>query len=432
MTKSVVVVGGGLIGLSTALMLAGRGANVTVVDHGELGAGAARGNAGFMCSALVEPLAAPGMVKSVVSSLNDPTRAMRLHARAIPGMLGWGVHFARSATGARYTAGRRSLGRFNQRNREALSLLTELGAEVPLGPELIVPFKDASIGERFLKTLAPMADFGLPIPNALSTGDEMRRLVPVLSEQITCGYVLPSDHSIDPRLFVDSMIEALKKRNVTMIEHAPITSVQRNGMRIRSITTAKGTYTCDELVLAAGAGVRPLAKLFGLHVAVVPGQGYNVGLPNADGLTNPVIFEEAHAVATPFTDRIRLGGTMEFDGDTPRFDQRRVDAIIASMRRFINLDYSAPFDTWAGGRPMSPDGLPLIGRPAQYENLVMAAGHGMYGLTLSPTTALAVSELIVDGKSSIDISDFDPDRFSFRNVGPMRFAAQRSLKSTQL
>lgn len=149
---------------------------------------------------------------------------------------------------------------------------------------------------------------------------------------------------------------------------------------------------------------------------VIPGQGYNVGLPTSSTLSNPVIFEEVHAVATPFADRIRLGGTMEFDGDEPRFDQRRVDAILTSMRQVIELDFDAHFDTWAGSRPMSPDGLPLMGRPRDFSNLVLAAGHGMFGLSLTPVSAIALSELVLDGRSSVDLSDFDPDRFTLRKL----------------
>jgi D-amino-acid dehydrogenase len=416
-TKSVGVVGGGLIGLSTALLLADRGAEVTVLDSGALGGGAARGNAGFMCTTLLEPLAAPGAVKSAITSLRDPTRALRLHARALPGMLGWGAHFARSATKERYVAGRVSLAKLNQRHVEALTMLGKLGADVQLGAQLVVPFKDPAAAEAFLATLSPMADYGVSLPTGMLDGDELRRIVPALSDDIRAGFVVPGDRSIDPRVFVDSMVAELRElRNVTIVENAPVTSVDRVAGRIRSVTTTKGTHSFDEVVLAAGAGSRTLAKLFGLQVAVVPGQGYNVGLPVSPYVNNPVIFEEAHAVATPLLDRIRLGGTMEFDGDRPRFDQRRVDAIIAAMRTFINLDFSAPFDTWAGSRPMSPDGLPLIGRPRGYDNLVLAAGHGMYGLTLAPVTAIAVSELIVDGVSSIDLSDFSPDRFRLRNL----------------
>jgi D-amino-acid dehydrogenase len=416
LTKSVVVIGGGLIGLSTALILADRGVEVTIVDSAALGSGAARGNAGFMCTTLLEPLAAPGAVKSAITSLRDPTRALRLHARALPGMVGWGVHFARSATAQRYVAGRKALARLNLRHAEALTLLGKVGAEVTLGAELVVPFKDPVLGVHFLKTLTPMADYGVTLPDGLLDGNELRRIVPVLSDEIRAGFVVAGDRSIDPRIFVDSMVGSLREQRVTIVEHAPITAVKRDGRRIRSVSTSKGAYAADEFMLAAGAGSRGLANLFGVRVPVVPGQGYNVALPTSPHLHNPVIFEEAHAVATPFTDRIRLGGTMEFDGDTPRFDQRRVDAIVAAMRTFIHLDFSAPFDTWAGSRPMSPDGLPLLGRPKTHDNLVLASGHGMYGLSLAPVTALALSELIIDGYSSIDLADFDPNRFTWRNL----------------
>ncbi|MEJ7801213.1 MAG: FAD-dependent oxidoreductase, partial [Ilumatobacter sp.] len=129
MTKSVAVVGGGLLGLSTALLLAERGADVTVVDIGQLGGGAARGNAGFMCTTLLEPFASPGAVKSAITSLHDPTRALRLHARALPGMFGWGLHFVRSATNKRYVAGRVALAKLNLRQHEALAELRRLGVD---------------------------------------------------------------------------------------------------------------------------------------------------------------------------------------------------------------------------------------------------------------------------------------------------------------
>ena len=117
---------------------------------------------------------------------------------------------------------------------------------------------------------------------------------------------------------------------------------------------------------------------------MIPGQGYNVALPPSPGLRQPVIFEEVHAVATPFDDRIRLGGTMEFGGDHPPFDQRRVDMIVASMKPFLDLEWDQLFDTWAGSRPMSADGLALHGATKRWRNVVIGAGHGMFGLTLAP------------------------------------------------
>ena len=147
-----------------------------------------------------------------------------------------------------------------------------------------------------------------------------------------------------------------------------------------------------------------------LQLQVIAGQGYNVALPTSATLAHPVIFEEAHAVATPFADRIRLGGTVEFAGDSPTFDARRLDAIVRSMRPFLDLDWDSRHTAWVGSRPMSADGLPLIGRTRRYTNVVIAGGHGMYGLTLAPSTARAVAELIVDRRTGSDLTAFDPDR----------------------
>jgi D-amino-acid dehydrogenase len=198
------------------------------------------------------------------------------------------------------------------------------------------------------------------------------------------------------------------------MEHAAVIRVISSGDRILRLETSSGSVDADEFLLSAGAGSRLLAKQFDLRLAVIPGQGYNVGLPTSSGLQQPVIFEEVHAVATPFDDRIRLGGTMEFGGDNPPFDGRRVEAIVASMRVFLDLDWNHRFDTWAGSRPMSADGLPFMGRPKRWRNVVVGAGHGMFGLTLAPPSGVAITELIMTGRSSTDISAFDPDRSALR------------------
>jgi D-amino-acid dehydrogenase len=182
------------------------------------------------------------------------------------------------------------------------------------------------------------------------------------------------------------------------------------GARVTGLRSEGERLEADEIVLAAGAGIRSLGRLLGLRLEVIAGQGYNVALPTTPRLGHPVIVEEVHAVATPFSDRIRLGGTMELAGDAPPFDHRRVDAVVRSMRRYLDLAWDERFDTWAGSRPMSADGLPLIGRTRRFANVVIAGGHGMYGFTLAPATGRAVAELVVDGRSSTDLRAFDPDR----------------------
>ncbi len=414
MSKAVVIVGGGLVGLSSALFLTEAGADVTIVDSAALGSGAARGNAGFMCTAIVEPLPAPGAIGNALKSLRDPARALRILPKAIPRMAPWLLTFARNCTASRYQSGRAALAEFNRNSSAVLERLTSQGAAVTLSRELLVPYHDVAKAEHHFKALQPMVEFGARIPDRVVDGDELRRIAPAITDHVRAGLVMPGDRSIDPRRYVDSVIEILRTRGARFLEHTEITRVVSTDDRVRALETSNGTIDGEEFVLTAGAGSRLLAKHFDLRLAVIPGQGYNVGLPTSPGLQQPVIFEEVHAVATPFEDRIRLGGTMEFGGDHPPFDARRIESIITSMRRFLDLDWDERFDTWAGSRPMSADGLPFMGRPKRWRNVVVGAGHGMFGLTMAPPSGVAISELIMTGRSSTDISAFDPDRSALR------------------
>jgi D-amino-acid dehydrogenase len=413
-SKSVVIVGGGLVGLSSALFLTEAGADVTIIDSGSLGGGAARGNAGFICTAIVEPLPAPGAIGNALKSLRDPQRALRVLPKAIPSMAPWLLAFARNCTASRYESGRAALAKFNRNSSAILERLTSQGVAVSLSRELLVPYHDVAKAEHHFKALQPMVQFGARIPDRVVDGDELRRIAPAITDHIRAGLVMPGDRSIDPRRYVDSIIEILRTRGVRVVENTEVTGVESSGNRVRSLATTNGKVDGEEFVLSAGAGSRLVAKHFDLRLSVIPGQGYNVALPTSPGLQQPVIFEEVHAVATPFEDRIRLGGTMEFGGDHPPFDPRRIEMIVASMRQFLDLEWDQRFDTWAGSRPMSADGLPFMGRPKRWSNVVVGAGHGMFGLTLAPPSGVAISELIMTGKSSTDISAFDPDRSRFR------------------
>jgi D-amino-acid dehydrogenase len=405
-----VVIGGGLIGLSSALALQERGFDVAVVDAAALGSGASRGNAGFLCPTLLAPLPGPGMIRNAARALVDHDGALRIRPDAAPSMARWGTRFVRACTRRRWAAGRVALATLFREHAEQLARMVASGVDATTGAEITVPFHDVRVAEHFHAELEDMAACGLPGPGALLDGDELRRTVPALTDHIQAGFLLPGNRSADPRRFVDTLIEVLRARGVQPLEHRTVTGFDVVGDRVRRVRMAEGDVDADEVVLAAGAGLRALGRRLGLRLEVVAGQGYNVALPTTATFGRPVIFEEAHAAATPFHDRIRLGGTMELTGERPAFDPRRVDAIVRSLRRFLDLDWDGRWDAWSGSRPMSADGLPLLGRTRRFANVVVAGGHGMQGFTLAPATAAVVADLVEDGRSSFDLSPFDPDR----------------------
>lgn len=406
----VIIVGGGLIGLTSALFLTERGATVSIIDASAMGSGASQGNAGFFCPGQLAPLAAPGMILSSLRSLTQPDSALRIRPSALPSMIGWGWTFMRASNERRFRAGQAALVRLNGEMNDLLSNLAALGVAIELSPEIVVPFHDEALAEHYLRSCQAVGEYGVPVPGALLDGDELRRMVPALTDHVRTGFVFPGDRAADPRRYVTTLIELLRARGVEPLEHRSITGFETVGDRVTAVSTDRGRVAGDQIVLAAGAGIRAVGRLLGLRIPVIPGQGYNVALPPTDQLVHPVICEEVHAVATPLGDRIRLGGTMEFAGDRPTFDQRRVDAVLRSMRPYFNWDWTAHHETWSGSRPMSSDGLPIIGRPHRYSNLVVAGGHGMYGYTLAPITGRSVAELIVDGRATVDLTAFDPDR----------------------
>jgi D-amino-acid dehydrogenase len=409
-SRSVLVVGGGLIGLTTALALHERGAAVAVVDSAQMGSGAARGNAGFISPTLMAPLAGPGMLRRAAGALVRRDAPLRIRPRAVPSMVRWGVGLLRASSSDRFSAAQAALAELNKDIDRLLGELAALGVDVSLGQEILVPLHDVAFAERFHAELHHMSRFGPAAPGELLGGDEVRRIVPALTDHVRAGFILPGNRTLDPRRYVDTLITALEDRGVDLLGHRRITGFDMHGGRVHRIRTSGGPLDADDVVLAAGAGIRALGRMLGLRLEVVAGQGYNVSLPTDAGLDRPVIVEEVHAVATPFADRIRLGGTMELAGDSPPFDGRRVEAVVRSMRPFLDLEWAAQCDPWAGSRPMSADGLPLIGRPRAFSNVVVAGGHGMFGLTLAPATARVVAELIVDGGTAVDLSPFDPDR----------------------
>jgi D-amino-acid dehydrogenase len=267
---------------------------------------------------------------------------LRIRPRAVSSMVGWGIGFVRAANVARFEAGRAALAALNRDLDDLLAELGSLGVDVSLGRDVVVPFHDAALAERFHAELRRMGPLGAGVPAEMLDGDGVRRVVPALTDHVQAGFMLPGNRAADPRRYVDSLIAVLESRGVTLLEHRSIRRFDVIGDRVRRIDTSGGSLDADEVVLAAGAGIRAVGRLLGLRLDVVAGQGYNVALPTSAGLEHPVIMEEAHAVATPFADRIRLGGTMELAGDSPPFDQRRVDAVVRSMRPFLDLDWAPP------------------------------------------------------------------------------------------
>jgi D-amino-acid dehydrogenase len=253
---------------------------------------------------------------------------------------------------------------------------------------------------------------GTGLPARVLGPDETRALEPALVERVAGGVYFPDEAHCDPLAFVVAVARAAREAGATIETMVRVDRLRRSGAGI-ALETSRGPLRADTVVLAAGAWTTPLAAQVGVFLPQEGGKGYHLDLAAAPGDPQiPVSMDEAHVIATPLPGRLRLSGTLELAGLDTTISRIRVDAIRrAASRVFAIDDDREEVDVWAGLRPCTPDGLPVIGRPFGVEPLVLATGHARKGLSLSPITGRLVAELIAGEPPSLDLDPLTPDRF---------------------
>lgn len=403
----IVVIGGGAIGASIAYESARRGASVLVLDGAAgPGAGCSYANAGLLSPAHVEPLATPKNVAAGVQFLFSPRSPFHVHPD--PRLVPWLVRFVRSASPSRV---RRLTSRMHGLASQSLRLHADYAAQ-----GLDTGFQqrgalDVHLTERGWDR-ARAARHASPGAEWLEA-DEARELEPSLGRLAGAVYHR-EDAQVGSRSFVRSTLEAARCHGARVSWGAPVTRLVRDGARLTGVETAEGTVGAGHVVLAAGLGSTALGRTVELRLPLRGAKGYVVDLEVATGAPRiPVTFKERRVVATPYTDRLRLCGTLELGDDTAAVNQRRVLAIRDAGRLGLpRLDVRRTLETWAGLRPSTPDGVPALGRTERADNLVVATGHGMWGVVLAPVTGELVARSIVEDAPVLAEPDFSPDRFA--------------------
>jgi D-amino-acid dehydrogenase len=402
---SVLVVGGGLVGLCCAHFLSERGANVTLLEAGSVGGGASRGNLGEIVPNLVAPLSTPGILRESALSVFDSDSALFVHPRLSREMARFLVRFVRS-TGSRTF--RRSAAQLQALARDTFDLFDELErGGLSLGRNtsgFLYTFRTLAAARKSLAAQHAIAGTRAE----LLSGREVRALEPNLSEHVVAGYVVEDQWSLDPGAFVDQLAGRLRRHSVAIVESARATSI-RTGKDSVKVTTDRGTYEAETCVVAAGVWSRDLCRSLGLDLDIVAGKGYSFTVDLPRPLTRTVQFTDAHVVATPLGEHVRVAGTMELDRRREHFSPERITSIIKAADPYLTgVDWTTRRNEWVGPRPMTGDGLPLIGRLPGEPRVVVAAGHNMHGLTLGPVTGRLVARLVTEPKTWAFGNPFDP------------------------
>jgi D-amino-acid dehydrogenase len=413
--RDVIVVGGGFAGLCAAYYLRRAGAAVTVLEARRVGSGASWGNAGWVTPAQAGPLPEPGLVSYGLRSLFEPRAPLYFDPRQLLRMLPWVVGFARRCNEADHTQGRLALGTLAARCFELLDGLAADGVDVePRRAPLLVAAKDPRLAETFLARLRPLSRLGFGVPAHTLGQEEIRSLEPALTGAVRAGFLIEQHRVVEPQELLAGLARRLAELDVEIQEGAEVRDVELANARLVSLQTSAGRYRCDQVVLAAGAWLRPLARLLEARLPVQAGKGYSFEVRPRRMPRHALLLLEPHVGCSPLADRLRIAGTMEFSGLNARIDWQRVRSIADGARTMIEEWESLDRDSvWCGLRPIAPDGLPVIDRHPRITNVFFAGAYSMLGVTLAAPAAEKLATFVLTGRRPPELEPFCVARFRF-------------------
>lgn len=409
-----VIIGGGVIGLLSAYELRRRGREVVVIDKGELASGASLGNAGWITPSLSGPVPAPGLVAESIKWMLKPDSPLFISPVAVPRMLGWLLAFWRYSNKRAYQAGFTALAELNQRTMTDFEALQAAGMDFKLYREglLFVSLGDATLSQLFAE-FEELAGYGLGEPIRFSRDETLER-EPGLRPEIAGSVLMPEERHVRPEALNAAAIDWLRRHDVELLTGTTVLDFDIENGKVTAVRTSSGTIEADQVLIATGAESAALSRKLGARVPMQAGKGYSVTIEQAKLRVNgPMYMQEARVAVTPFEGSLRVAGTMELSGVNNNLDGRRLTGLKKSADRFMNgWEQGESAVEWVGMRPMLPDGLPAIGRLPGSKNAFIASGHAMLGITLGPTTAAAIAELMNDEESAFNLKPYDPARFA--------------------
>ena len=402
--------GAGVIGVATAYYLARRGRHVTVLDQGDVCSGCSRGNAGQITPGHL-PLAQPGTLVRNLAWVCKSTSPLYIAPRIDLDLLRWLWRFQRASTRTQLRSATETLCQLGAASR---LLFDELADQLDFGYQhqgRLEVCRSESSWRAVRKEAELLGAYGFE--TQLLPSREITEFEPAISADVAGAVYFPDSATCDPLQFVLQLAASARALGVTFRPHTHVKDLHVRNGRVTALVTQHDQIVADTVVLAGGAWTPRLAQCLGLRLPIQPGKGYHLDItPAAISPSIPVVLAEERVFVTPLGGVLRLAGTMELSGFNLIERRARLDMLErAAARYFIGTDTAEVRSRWCHLRPMTPDGLPVIGPTRCVENVWLGTGHGMLGLTQGPITGKLLAESIIDGRTSIDLTPLRPERF---------------------
>ncbi|KQM78068.1 amino acid dehydrogenase [Pedobacter sp. Leaf216] len=409
MTK-VLIIGGGIVGLTSAYYLQKKGYEVTILDKGEITDNCSFGNAGMIVPSHFVPLAAPGMIKQGIRWMFNSKSPFYVRPSLNGNLINWGLKFMKHATAKHVSQSAeplRDLSLLSKKLYEGLAKEPDFNFELT-NKGILAFYKTEKAGEEEAHLAEKAIELGLDM--AVLTADECSALQPDLKLDVLGAVHYRCDAHLYPTKLMNALLKYLIDNGVNIERGKEVDKIETSGNRIAKVFTGNQAWEADQYVIATGSWSPAVAKMADLNISLMPGKGYSfMEAEPQNRLTIPALLCEARVAITPMNGQIRYGGTMELDKINNRINMQRVKGIVESVPKYFpDLKPAIPAekDIWYGFRPSSPDGLPYIGRSEKRENLIVATGHGMMGLSLGPATGLLVSQIVAGMDTDLKLEPY--------------------------
>lgn len=409
------IIGGGVIGLCSAYYLHKSGYQVTVIEKNDITDGCSFGNMGYISPSHFIPLATPGIVAQGIKWMTSSSSPFYIKPRLNLDLIRWGMRFYKSATASQVAKSTPHLNNLLQLSRD---LMNDLKKELPDSFDMIergcwMLYKSAKTEEHEMHLAEQAHKLGLK--TIMCTQQEVQAREPEVEVSVKGGVLYVDDCHVSPARFMQALYNYLCSVGVKFYLHTEVTGFEKSNGRITKVLTPNFELHCDEVVIATGSWLGNISKHLGLSMLMQPGKGYSIVYDNLEkNLQHPAILVDDRTATTPINKWLRIGGTMEMSGHSDNILPKRVMAVYNAFSKYypgMNLATPDLSKAWFGYRPVTPDGMPYIGRHTSYSNLVYAGGHAMLGVSAAAATGQLVDEIINNKSTSIDISAFNPERF---------------------
>jgi D-amino-acid dehydrogenase len=415
--RRALVLGGGVIGVCSAYFLAREGFAVALFERATIGAGCSLGNAGLIVPSHSVPLAAPGVWRQGLRFLLRRDSPIRIAPRLDGALVSWLWQFRRACSPSNVERALPVLSALSFASRRLYEELAEGGLDFDYRRcGLLMTFRTAeglAHGSAEARALRAVG-----VESRTLAGDALTVAEPWLRAGLAGGIFYPDDAQLTPDRFVNALAARSRAAGVEVRSGVEVCGFETRGDRILALRTAAGSglpAEDAEVVLAAGAWSAPLLRALGVNMPLQAGKGYSVTFAPAVGRPRtPLILAEDRVAVTPMGHRmLRLSGTLEVSGLDERVNARRSQAILRAAKGWAREPSGVSEEStfWAGLRPCTPDGLPLVGRVRPFRNLIASTGHGMLGISLGPITGRLVADVALDRAPTLPIELLEPARY---------------------